>query len=245
MAKKTKAATKRVLKMKNRSMIIDGVKVPIAGTSIVERIGRGPIMRSLGMRTEVRNCELITTISTIALGVFNTNRDALGPFNKPWLSGVASSFSKWRWIFCKYVYIPVCPTTTAGQVVLGLGYDFADNAPGSLQDAQAKFRSVTSPVWAGFDGSSDLNRYTKGRSPGSVSVEVDVNRLGGTPGDPWFRFANSGNFAGYANTDKNIYCPGYLDVSTAGGGATTTIVGNLFVEYIIELIEPIVAANNA
>jgi hypothetical protein len=218
-------------------MDVDIVTAPSAGASIIRRTVIPPKISTVGKSTLVRNTELLTTVSTLAAGAFNTNRGRIIPGNLTWLSGVAANFSKWRWHFLKIVYVPVCPTVTTGQVVMCLGYDATDVPPTTLIQAQSTFESVSAPVWAGFNGTSELNTYKAIKSPGAVCINVDVTRLGGPTGDSFYRFITNGNIAAQTDVDKNIFCPGHVDISTAGGLAV--LVGNVFLEYVIELIEPI------
>jgi hypothetical protein len=218
-------------------MDVDVVTAPSAGSSIIRRTVIPPKINTIGRSTYVRNTELLSSIGTIALGAFNTSRGRLIPGNLTWLTGVASNFSKWRWHFLKIVYVPVCPTVTTGQVVMCLGYDATDVPPTTLVQAQSTFESVTAPVWAGFNGTSELNTYKPIKSPGAVCINVDVTRLGGATGDNYYRFITNTNIAAQTDVDKNIFCPGHVDISTAGGVAL--VVGNVFLEYVVELIEPI------
>jgi hypothetical protein len=227
----------------NEQIKAEIVEVPSAGTQIVSRRPYPPKIVTTSISTHVRNTELVFGVSTAAVGAFVSTRIPLNANFPSWLAGIAANFSKYRWHFLKFIYIPIVPTTVTGQVVLSLGYDFIDNAPASISAAQQYFNSVTAPVWAGYNGANELNTYSKVKTPGSVCVVVDNTRLGGPSGDAFYRFANGGNFGGYSGQDKNIYCPGYLDVSTAGGLALG--VGNLFIEYTVELIEPINPTANA
>lgn len=222
----------------NSSTLVQKVTAPSAGSTIVHRVAIPPKINSLGRSTFVRNTELLTTIQTVALSAYNTNRGNLIPGNLTWLTGLAANFSKWRWRYLKLIYVPVCPTTTVGQVVMGLGYDQADVIPTTLAQVQQYYESVTAPVWAGFDGSSELNTYTNKKVPGAVCLELDVNRLGGATGPTFYRYITQGNVAPQSATDRNMFVPAYVDISTIGG-TVLTLVGNLFCEYVIELVEPI------
>lgn len=228
----------------------DVMRAPAAGSVIISRgVSRrnqpriDTVDTSTGRKIVVRNTELCHGVSTVALGGFSVTRLTVAPnITSGWLHYVAAAFSKYRWVHCKFIYIPIVPTTTNGQVIFALGYDFTDAAITTTENAQRAYRSITSPVWGGYDGVNAMNRYDERRGPGEVSLNLDVKRLGGPTGLSFYRFTSFTNFPALSNVDKNIYAPAYLDVVTSGG--TALGVGNLFIEYIIELIEPINPSTN-
>lgn len=227
---------------RSSSVFCETITAPVAGSMIVKRTSIPPRMSTLGRSTFVRNTELLTTVATVAAGAFNTTRGRLAPGPLTWLGSLAANYSKWRWNFLKIIYVPVCPSTTTGQIVMSLGYDQTDLAPTTLVQAQQAFESVTSPVWAGFNGTNELNTYSAGKSPGSVCINVDVARLGGPTGASFYRYINNNNLIALTDVEKNIFVPGHVDISSAGGVAL--VVGNLFFEYVVELIEPVASALN-
>lgn len=224
------------------------ITAPVAGGSIITRTPTGPRLYSNPSGKSsghfVQNCERFVGVSTAALGAFFTQRVYLHPGQPNWLGGISGSFSKYRWHFLKLTYIPICPATTPGLFVMGLGYDMADLVPTTTEIAQSAALSVTTPVWGGFNGSNDLNKYTVSKTPGAVSIVVDVNRLGGASGLSYYRTINRVNFAALSNWDKNFYSGAYVDCTVEGGVTGVSGVGHLFMEYIVELIEPIASAAN-
>lgn len=233
----------RSKKNRNAERGNETMKVPAGGSVIITR---GPRMNQprittvdtqVGRKFIVRNTELLHGTSTAALGIVSTTRIAIATNQSGWLNFVSSAFSKYRWIHVKLIYIPIVPSTTTGQVVLGFGYDFTDNAVTTIENAQRAYNSVTTPVWGGFDGVNSMNKYSKTRGSGEVSLLLDVNRLGSGNGPTYYRYVGVSNFTLLSNPDKNFYAPAYVNVTTGGGLAQA--VGNLFIEYEVELIEPI------
>jgi hypothetical protein len=219
------------------------VTAPSAGSVVVNRQFSTPQIRTMGSSTYVRNTEPIQSITTAAAGAFLTLRATLIPSNIPWARGVASNFSRWRWNYLRFIYIPNCPTTTSGEIVMGLGYDFSDTAPTSVVDTQLCYNSVTSPYWAGYEGANLMNNFGAAKTMGCVTVDVDVRRLGANSGNQFYRYMGITTFNALANkNDQNIYSPGYLDISLLGGPAAATNVGTIFAEYVLELIEPVSGA---
>lgn len=207
------------------------VAAPAAGGGVVTR-NLPPQVNTYGQVTIVRNCELISIVGA------SSGRIPLAPFQTTWLEGVASSYSKWRWMKLRLIYIPSCGTSTTGNIVFGLGYDFQDSAPPSVLTASQSFHSVTTVPWAGFEGSYLLNDDSFQRpGPGSVCVDFDVNRQA----QMWYTHCTAATFPTTA-ADKNQYCPAYLDVTLSGPAVTG--FGQLFIKYEAALIEPIAFIDN-
>jgi len=155
------------------------------------------------------------------------------------VNAIAVSYSKFRFLKLRFIYIPQCPTTTSGEVVLSTGYDYLDPAPASVNNAQMSYGSVTSPLWAGAAGSCLLGIERRPIPDEAVVVDFDVNRFGYARGPAYYRYMTLAGFGALSPSDRNVYSPCYLDVSTVGGPAVGITAGTIFVEYEIELVEPI------
>lgn len=242
--------TKRNQKQRNRrrSSTLDAehVSVPAAGAAITRRT-RIPRIMSQGVRTIVCNTEAVNTADVTNTLAYATFGIPMGAFRYPWLAGIAQNYSKWRWLKLRYVYVPQCPTTTNGQVILSLSYDHTDANPANAAAQQQMYHAITSPFWAGWQGSMLLNNPNTPASsvPGSVTVDVDVARLGNSASLSYFRFISLADFGALSTSDQNLYSGGNLFVGTEGGVAVPVKVGSLFVEYEIELIEPVNPVMNA
>lgn len=221
--------------------------VPASGGMIIRRRATGPVITTRIGRNpghHVRNCERIFGASTAALGAFISSRVFIYPGVFPWLLGPSQSFSKYKFHFLKFIYIPISTSTQAGHLCLGLGYDGSDLAPTSMQLAQQAHKAVTAPIWAGFNGSDELSKFSKDRGAGSVSIVVDVDKLGGPSGQSYFKTISSGNFNILSTQDRNFYSGVYLDISLEGGSTGIAAAGHVFAEYDVELIEPIAPSVN-
>lgn len=223
------------------------ISAPIAGSSIVNRSSIAPQIQSSLKCTRVANTEIMLSGQIQFQGTGVGTRFAFIPAIAPWLDGIAVNFSKFSWAYLRFVYIPVCATTSSGTGVLAIGYDMTDVGISAPAAAQQSFRSVTFPPWAGWDGSAELHNYGTPMPDGAVSIEVDVNEfLSGDELSKW-RYISRADFNGLATTtDQNVYTPGYIDVVTEGTiVGSGNVGGNLFVQYIIDLYEPINPAQNA
>ncbi len=262
MAKSVRAPRSRARRRRNRGLNVGAVprgvyssktqsgfsatmlKAPSAGTAIVRRGNMVPKMVSRENSTFVCNTELFAAIATTA--AFANAPNTVIPGELVWLTTIANNFSKWRWVYTRFIYIPSCATTTPGQIVISLTFDETDGQPGDLITAQQIYESVSFPVWSGYEGAALLSNFGMKPPGGAVVVDLDCDRLGGASGDAFYRFTTKVNFAALAsNTDRNVYSPARINISTFGGPAIAQSAGNLFIQYCVELIEPIAPAINS
>lgn len=219
------------------------ITAPAAG-GIILRHGNYPIFRSSGdgFSTVVCNTEPLNNVITAVGGVFATTRNQVAPFACTWLAGISTSYSKFKWRKVRIIYIPIVPTSTTGQIVMRLGYDYNDATVTSVVQAQIAYQSTTQPVWGGYEGSYLLNADSfPVPTSGSVYMDLDVERLE----MPFYPIVTVGTFNAAAAGIQNSYSPAYVDVTTSGGPATATNIGTVFIKYEVELIEPTPAAVNA
>lgn len=218
------------------------ITAPAAGGVILRR-GNYPRLQSSadGFSTILCNTEPLNNVVTTALGAFNVSRTQIAPFALTWLTGIATSYSKFKWLRVRLIYIPIVPTSTTGQIVLRLGYDANDTGATSITQSQTAFRSTTQPSWGGYEGSYLLNADDfPVPTAGSVYMDLDVTRLE----TPFYPIVTTATFNAAAAGIQNSYSPAYLDVATQGGPAAATQIGTVFAKYEIALIEPTPAATN-
>jgi len=200
-----------------------------------------PTIESRDKTVCIRNTEFLYGFATTA--AFTAVFSVCVPFNMPWLLGIAGGFGKYRWKHLRYIYIPTCPTTTQGNVSMGLNYDTADSVPTTTPN-MSMYQGFTSvPYWAGWDAAPMLADVYHPRLPGAVIVDVDVDRFD----KPWYPFITSADYTTVTTaraSDGNIYAPASLIIATEQGPVAPVGAGRVFVQYDIELIEPILVANN-
>jgi len=112
-----------------------------------------------------------------------------------------------------FVYETEQSSSLAGTLLLSVDYDASDAPPTSKQQAMAAKGSVRSPLW-----SSCTHR----------SVVADMRKQKSY-------FVRSGLLP--ANSDVKEYDTGNLSAITQGSTATT-VVGELYVEYTVQLMTP-------
>jgi hypothetical protein len=137
------------------------------------------------------------------------------PNSFPWLSALASRYQRYKWHSITLQYISESPTSTTGAVVLGFDHNAAATTPSTKQQMMELQDSIRCNAWDGcalaVSGSKDL-LYT---NIGSVY-----------PDGPTGSSADIKTFAG-----------GVFWVGTTGVPATTTL-GEIYVTYDVELINP-------
>jgi hypothetical protein len=126
----------------------------------------------------------------------------------PWLSGIANNFEKYKMHSIKLCYVNVSATSERGRVTMAFDRDPLDSDPTSKIDLFSYNGAVEGAVW----------------SPLELTVPVDKDAL----------FTRRGLISG---TDLKTYDMGKLVVASSNN-ADTSIVGELFLEYNIELMIP-------
>lgn len=215
------------------------IKAPMAGGVIMRRQRMTPGIVTKNGSTIICNTEFGFEVN--ALGGFNVIRYPFLPTYLAWLIGIASSYSKFRCVAVRYIYIPVCPTTTPGTVTMALGYDYDDLLPTSLAQLSVAFESISTPPWGGYEGTSLLNTHFAPETGGAVVVDVDCERFGSGSGLTYYNVVQPSNFSGQTPVDQNQFSPFYLQVATSGNALAW---GNVYVQYVIEFIEPIAPSRN-
>jgi hypothetical protein len=125
-----------------------------------------------------------------------------------WLHRLASSFQRYRVRSMRYTFIPSVSTNTAGRVMLGFNHDTVDNAPSSKSDFASLVSTSSGNTW------SELSLVPK---PAWKELYTRVGNV--------------------TDTDLKTYDCGAFYLATYGQ-ATTATIGEVFVDYTIELLNP-------
>lgn len=135
------------------------------------------------------------------------------PLSFPWLNTMTTGYEAYRFTKLKYVYESTSPTTIAGAVIIAVDFDASDPAPTTKTQIMAYHNAVRGPAWESFSYTCDKSDLAK------------FNQ----------KFIRYGNLA--TGQDVLLYDVGNVFVATTGQ-ASTTAVGELHVEYEVELITP-------
>lgn len=200
-----------------------------------------PIMRSLKESTTITHTEVVSNLTVVTTTTPSTVA-CYPSLTSTWLSGVAANWSKFRWLKLRFLYVPSCPTSTSGSVHMGFLYDYADIVPTTVTAMSSLFRYSSGPVWSGTQVSSALKSARAPVAPGAIVSELDVSRLD----KPWYSYITPANLTTLVTTNASLgsmYVPARLVVLTADGSSTTsTSIGRIYMQYEIEVIEPVPSA---
>jgi len=133
----------------------------------------------------------------------------------PWLSHLAQNYESYRFRKLEVEYVPFVPTTQAGTIMLAMDFDAADATPLTKAGLMSMQGAVSGPVW------------------GPIKLDcVKANLLKMAES----RYSRGGNLA--ANLDIKTYDVANLNVATASAGVFVGAIGELYLNYTVELITP-------
>lgn len=191
---------------------------------------RAPVAQSLQMRSAapkyvplpdgnilVKHREMIgySAISTTGFSVDTDCPMFMSPSDPgtfPWLATIAKSYEKWRPRKVRLIYVPLCPTTRPGNIIMAFDYDPSDALPVTAIEMEQNKTSVSGPIWheATLELSvRDMLDNVKAYYTGPVSTPADR------------RMAYGGQF-----------------VIAYDGLDSTATVGKFYLDYEIELLTP-------
>jgi len=134
---------------------------------------------------------------------------------------MANSFELYRFDHLEFSYVPRCAVTTAGMVYLAYDYDALDAAPETKGALLSYEGAVSEPVWNEFSlvlPASKLNRALPERYT-RAGVHTDI--------------------------DLKTYDTGSLILGTSGSALEDLVVGELYVQYVVDLMAPQVRGGTA
>lgn len=215
-----------------------------------------PMQWGYGATMRIRNYEQMTSV--VANNGFFAGGFVLNPglpTQFTWLSGIASSYQKFKWNYLRFIFVPSCPTTTAGSVFLYLSYDYVDSAPTNLAQVDVSADSSTGPAWLGTPIDGELAFRPGLEVSISNHVNADVNRFT----QKWYYVRDSNN----ANLSTGGALGGVIPagLTFAGGSVpdtaarpgiiyygsdvnSTATLGRMYVCYDVEFSDPIAPALN-
>jgi hypothetical protein len=218
-----------------------------------------PLTAGMGRTLTVSNFENAGNVTFTGTGGFTNGGSVLNPGipqNFPWLSAIAQNYQKFKWKFIRYIYVPQCPSTIPGSIYLEMHYDFLDNAATSLSQVTATESSVVGNAWFGGPLSTDLAFGQDVGPRDAICMTIDCARFS----EPWYyvRASNGATLNTVQLTGTATGGNGTLALASAGtydpssrpgtiyygtnGITNGVLVGNLYVSYVVELSDPILAA---
>jgi hypothetical protein len=134
--------------------------------------------------------------------------------NFPWLGQIAANFENYRFRKCRYVYRNRVATSASFSIYLGVQYDVNDPEFKSIEDIMNYTGSREEVCWRDFTFDVHAN---KGRLSRQYMVRTDTLPSG---------------------LDPTLYDTSLFTICGVGSGTAGTYLGDLLVEYEVELRNP-------
>jgi len=215
-----------------------------------------PSMVMNGPNAVCKNYELISSFQTgnaaFQESSVNLNPGITSVF--PWLSSIARNYNKFRFLRLRFFFSGSCPTSTAGKVWIRLSYDPLDAAPTTLAEVMQSENSCSGPAWFGGTVSNEKAFDRNLAADANIYVDADCSRFS----LPWYVIRNTdaatrlaltgaptggiGTLALSGSTIDNTSVPCRLSYGN-NSVTTSTIPGELYVAYEVELIEPVASSS--
>jgi hypothetical protein len=210
-------------------MSTPGRVTEVAAPSAVATINSAPIRKPFRFAFTEEVGEVNTTVD------YSNSPLLINPANSelfPYLSNLATLFTAYRWVKLKFRYQASGGTQTAGTVMMAVNGD-PERPPLSSETAVLNHQgSVSGPPWSSFEMGGLANKASEAIKTKFVSTVE--SQLGGG-----------------LLEDLHTVADGVLNIATKGlsllgasrgpGTDPTTLeTGKLFVDYIIELFDPVI-----
>lgn len=209
-----KTRSKRAIKNQgNRNGRTKNIEAPVSISRVLKT--ESPNF-SKGKTVTVKHSEFIENViqfQTFHAKKFAINPGLMGTF--PWLAGISPSFEKYRFKKLHFRYEVLTATTSGGKIMLIPDFNPADGPPISKSEALTYEFAVGSQPWLSF------------------SLKVP---------EKYLRSYNEYFIRGQdlaPNLDIKTYDPLNLYLCTDGAIGDQLVAGELWVDYEIELINPI------
>jgi hypothetical protein len=204
---------------KNNSLVKPAVPNTVGNVAVVAKSKHVKIQKPIVKMG--RDCTIVTHREYIAdvnsaSSAFQVQKYSINPgisTTFPWLSSVANRFESYLFDRLTFSYEPICPTNTAGSVILSVDYDANDPAPNNKVTAMAYSGAVRTSPW-------DLVNFNAYKS--------DLSKFGVQ------RYTRAANVTG----DIKTYDIGSLFVCTSSTPTAATTLGELYVEYTCKFYTP-------
>jgi hypothetical protein len=253
---KIKQPTKSTNKPKPRPRISYVPSAPAAMGAVDRGKKAGlPVMTMRGPTTILRNYEQVAAFPTgnaafQASGAI-TNPGIAGSF--PWLAAIAANYSKFRFRYLRFFFSGSCPTSTTGKVWINISYDPIDTTPSTLAQVMQSEDSCSGPAWFGGVVSNEKAFDRRLPADSNIFVDVDCKRFS----LPWYVVRSSTTTVGVSLSGAPtggigtlILAGSTIDPSAVpcrlyfgnNGVTASTVPGELYVAYEVELIEPLASA---
>lgn len=197
----------------NRTLPVRTTRAPVSTGQVVK--SSAPLQS-----IRFRHREFITDVVTLAVPVSweYTQSIAINPgleSSCPWLARLGVAFEKYRFHDLRFHYVPTCPSTFSGYVLMAPDYDSKDdNSLLTKGDLLAFGDSGRASIWQSFTVHCTHKNYAH----------------------PVERYLRHNAITGAHDIKTYDVCN--LEVRVGGTGQVSYSVGEIWIEYDVELITP-------
>lgn len=165
-------------------------------------------------RVRIRHREFVSDIfGSVNYNVvgFSVNPGLATTF--PWLNIMAVAYESYKFLNLSFHYETLAPTTAVGTVMMAADFDPTDNAPDSKTSLMSYQDACRGPIWGEFNMVASSGNLSKMKQ----------------------KFLRFGNLPAGQNVLLFDACTFYVATQQC---ANTSAIGELYVEYDVELITP-------
>jgi hypothetical protein len=225
--KQMKASNKNKKPNKQNS-VSQQKSAPVARSKVIKKLGR-PTVTPLGKAGDVLvvHKEFIGDLTSSAVAaVFQAVGIPINAGNSamfPWLSQIAVNFESYVFRSLKFLFETDAATTTPGSLLLAVDYDAHEDLPTDKQEMMSRRDAQRSPVWNAcvVDCKKEDLHKRKTYYVGNSAVPSSSYQLVGSNIKSDDRLENVGEF-----------------IAASSNCTSTAQLGELYVEYEIELLTP-------
>jgi len=220
---------------KNQLPSLKTVSAPISKTRVIRNLGQ-PKVQSLGKRGDVIvvHKEFISDlVSSATAAAFSCIGIPINPGNSamfPWLSSIADKFESYVFRSLKFFFETDAPSTAPGSVLLAVDYDPTEPIPTSKQELMSKRAATRTAAWTSVAMpcvKEDLHKRK------SYFVNSDIVST-----TYYNQAANREDIADIRLNDTGEF------LIASSNCASSQQLGELYVEYEVELLTPELANAN-
>lgn len=193
---------------------------------------RKPVVKQSGDRIIVTHREFVRDIfsdinNDFAYDVFNIS--PIDPETFPWLSNLAVNYESFRFRKFDAHYEPTVATNISGKIVLAVDYDSADPTDNETKSTLLQWgSSVDGQVWTPIHHHSSVSDLNK------IGPTRFLNPLSSVP----FQAGPLSNAGILYVATTSVMPAQLLDFSVPSGGYVSYNLGELWIDYEVELITP-------
>jgi len=192
------------------SLLTQVVHAPVSAGYGIKR-KTAPRMRNTQRGVVVSHSEMVgPLISSGTTLTFDCHGYRLNPGVTslfPWVSTIANNYEKYRFTMLKFHYVPICATSTAGRIGIGIDYDSTDVVPFNRQEFFSLSSHSEVAPWQNTE----------------LAIKCDNT----------FRFTGTHSVA-----DSKLIDLGQLVAYSDQVVSTNVVLGDIYVSYVVEFIEP-------